>query len=67
MKHYIHQTFLHIKVFFLGSIEFSCVRIKQLQYLKKNYFEKFIEELDFVKLSAQPKHLRVWILQDETK
>ena len=30
--------------------------------LKKNYFEKFIEELDFAELSTQANHLRVWIL-----
>ena len=63
IKHYIHKSYLHIKVFFfLGSFEFSYVRIKKLQYLKKNYFEKFIEELDFEKLSTQAKHLRVCIL-----
>ena len=32
---------------------------------QKNYFEKFIEELDFLKLSTQAKHLGVWILHDD--
>ena len=32
---------------------------------KKNYFEKFIEEVAFVELSTQAKHLRVWILHDD--
>ena len=32
---------------------------------QKNYFEKFIEELDFLKLSTQAKHLVVWILNDD--
>ena len=32
------------------------IRITKL--LKKNYLEKFIEELGFVKLSTQAKHLR---------
>ena len=27
--------------------------------LKKNYFEKFFEKLDFVELSTQAKHLSV--------
>ena len=31
----------------------------------KNYFDKFIEELDFVELHTQAKHPRVWILHDE--
>ena len=29
---------------------------------KKNYFEMFIEGCDFVELSTQAQHLRVWIL-----
>ena len=38
----------------------------ELQYSKeKNYFEKFVEELDFAELSTQAKHLRVWILHDD--
>ena len=61
----MHKTYLHIS-FFLCSFEFSYIRIKKPQYLKKkNHFEKFIEELDFVKLSTQAKRLRVWILQDD--
>ena len=32
---------------------------------KTNYFEKFIEEFDFVELSTQAKHLRVWILHGD--
>ena len=36
-----------------------------MKLLKKKYFEKFIEELDFVELSTQTKHLRVWILHDD--
>ena len=32
---------------------------------KKNYFEKFIEEVAFVELSTQAKHLKVWILHDD--
>ena len=32
---------------------------------KKNYFEKFIEELGFVELSTQAKYLRAWILCDD--
>ena len=42
---------------------FAYIRIMKL--LKKKYFEKFIEELDFVELSTQTKHLRVWILHDD--
>ena len=33
---------------------------------KKHYFEKFIEELDFLELSTQAKHLRVQILYDNS-
>ena len=32
--------------------------IRKTKLLKKNYFEKFIEELGFVELSTQAKHLR---------
>ena len=32
---------------------------------KKKYFEKFIEELDFVELSTQVKLLRVCVLHDD--
>ena len=39
------------------------MRIRKL--LKKNYFEKFIEELGFVELSTQAKYLRAWILCDD--
>ena len=39
------------------------MRIRKL--LKKNYFEKFIEELGFVELSTQAKHLRASILHDD--
>ena len=38
----------------------ACIQSTKL--LKKNYFEKFIEKLDFVELSTQDKHLKVWIL-----
>ena len=40
----------------------------KLQYSKKpkkNYFKKFIEELDFAELSKQAKHLRMWILHED--
>ena len=33
--------------------------------MKKNYFEKFLWEIDFVELHTQTKHLRVWILLDD--
>ena len=33
--------------------------------LKKNYFEKLIEELGFVELSTQAKFLRAWILRND--
>ena len=29
------------------------------------YFQKFIQELDFIELSTQVKHLRVCILHDD--
>ena len=43
------------------------IRITKPQYSKKkkNCFEKFIEDLDFVELSTQAKHVRVWILHDD--
>ena len=50
IKHYLHKSYLH-KRFILAYI-----RITKL--LKKNYCEKFIEELGFVELSTQAKHLR---------
>ena len=58
IKHYLHKSYLH-KRFILAYI-----RITKL-LKKKNYFEKFIEELSFVELSAQAKHLRVRILHDD--
>ena len=41
----IHKTYLHIKVFFLGSIELSSIRIKQLQYLKKTILRSLLKNL----------------------
>ena len=46
IKHYLHKTYLH-KKFILAILAY--IRIMTL--LKKNYFEKFIEELSFVELS----------------
>ena len=37
------------------------IRIKN----KKQYFEEFTEELDFVELSTQVKPLRLYILHDD--
>ena len=56
IKHYLHKSYLH-KRFILAYI-----RITKL--LKKNNFEKFIEEFDFVELSTQTKLLKVWVLHD---
>ena len=52
---YLDKSYLH-KMFILGSDN---------ETTQKNYFEKFIEELDFLKLSTQAKHLGVWILHDD--
>ena len=49
----LHKTFI-----------LAYIRITE-QLIKKNYFEKFIEELDFVEFTIQAKHLRLWILQDD--
>ena len=51
IKHYLHKSYPH-KRFILAYI-----RITKL--LKKNNFEKFIEELAFVELSTQVKLLKV--------
>ena len=59
VKHYIHKTYLR-KMFILVYIP-----ITKLQCSKKNYFDKFIEELDFAELSIQAKHLRVCILHND--
>ena len=57
IKYYLHESHLHKR-----SIS-TYIRITKL--LKKNYFEKFIEELGFVELSTQAKHLRASILHDD--
>ena len=49
----LHKTFI-----------LAYIRITE-QLIKKNYFEKFIEELDFVEFTTLAKHLRLWILQDD--
>ena len=56
-KHYLNESYLH-KRFILAYI-----RITKL-LKKKNYLEKFIEELGSVELSIQAKHLRTSILHD---
>ena len=45
IKHYLHKSYLH-KRFILAYIQIT-------KLLKKNYLEKFIEELGFVELSTQ--------------
>ena len=55
-KRYVHKTYLHER--------FILVHIRITKNEKK-YFEKFIEELDFVELSTQVKHLRVCVLHDD--
>ena len=57
IKHYLRKSYLH-KKFILAYI-----RITKL--LKKNYFKKFIEDLHFVELSTQAKHLSGWKLHDD--
>ena len=56
-KHYVHKTYLH-KRFILFYIQIT-------RNNNKKYFEKFIEELDFVELATQVKHLRLNILHDD--
>ena len=46
---YLHKSYLHKTT---EKVHFS------LNYSKENYFERFIEELGFVELSTQAKHLR---------
>ena len=58
IKHYLNESYLH-KRFILAYI-----RIKKL-LKKKNYLEKFIEELGSEELSIQAKHLRTLILHDD--
>ena len=68
IKHYMHKTYLH-KIFILVYIQIKnfCAQKKTKQNKNKqtSYFEKFIEELDFVEISTQAKHLRVCILHDD--
>ena len=47
-----------------SKVHFGLHSNNETTILKKNYFEKFIEELDFVELSTQAKYLRVWILHN---
>ena len=56
IKHYLHKSYLHKK--------FILAYIRIMKLLKKNYFVKFIEELDFIELSTQAKLLREWNLHD---
>ena len=47
------------------DFDFFKAYIRITKLLKINYSEKLIEELDYVELSAQAKHLKVWILHDD--
>ena len=53
-EHTLHKRFI-----------LAYIRITKLIKRKKNDFEKFIEEFDFVELSTQAKHLTVWILHGD--
>ena len=55
IKYYSHKRYLLIR-FILAYIRITKLLKKKT---KKNYFQKFIEELDFVELSTQDKHLSV--------
>ena len=57
IKCYLFKNYLH-KKFILTYIWIT-------KLMKKNYFEKFLWEIDFVELHTQTKHLRVWILLDD--
>ena len=51
-----------------GGVNIPPVEIKRHTFNIKHYllsFEKFIEQIGFVELSTQAKHLRTWILHDD--
>ena len=50
MKHYLRKSYLHKK--------FILVYSQITELLKKNYFQKFIEEFGFAELSTKAKHLK---------
>ena len=57
IKPYLHKSHLHERLIL--------AYIGIMKLVKKNYFRKFVEELDFVQLSILAKHMRVWILHDD--
>ena len=56
INYYIQKAYLHKKLIYIQITKTNN---------KKIYFEKFIEELDFVEQATQVKHLRVCTLHDD--
>ena len=57
---------MDIKLIYIKKISFGFTfELRNYSTQNKNYFEKFIEELDFSELSTQAKHLRVQLLHED--